>query len=252
MKKIFLTLIALLPGLIPAENLNAEKKTFLPILEIGKEWTYISNSVLGDEHLNEPAEPFGYKAVESIQEDGHEVFLLYLTGYDMDSIKPGEEDLYISKAYEEDGVLWYFSVDELEYLPMIDFNLEVGDKVYIREVIWKGTVNIEGIERCVMAIHSPGSDEKVFYWCEGIGAINDAFLSPMIMSMCGKGVYMTECWMGDKCLFDKSRFDVAVAEVNSLTVQNESKDIYDMMGRRISSPAPGQLYIRDGKKYIGK
>ena len=28
--------------------------------------------------------------------------------------------------------------------------------------------------------------------------------------------------------------------------------LYDMMGRHISSPAPGQLYIRDGKKYIGK
>ena len=27
--------------------------------------------------------------------------------------------------------------------------------------------------------------------------------------------------------------------------------IYDIMGRRISSPVPGQLYIQDGKKYIG-
>lgn len=27
---------------------------------------------------------------------------------------------------------------------------------------------------------------------------------------------------------------------------------YDILGRRITSPAPGQLYIRAGKKHIAK
>jgi hypothetical protein len=32
----------------------------------------------------------------------------------------------------------------------------------------------------------------------------------------------------------------------------ESAPMYDLMGRRITSPAKGQIYIQNGKKFIGQ
>ena len=271
MKKIFLTLIALLSCLIMTMDLYAQDKAYLPILESGKEWRWI---ICNSNTVQKP-DTFVMKAVNKFEENGHEVFLLfrynlysddlYSDDSDKDPTEPLEELLNARKAYEENGVLWYRArqYEDDVYLPMIDFNLEVGDTVEEDEynagydsskVIWKKNLLIEGVERCVIAYGIPRQGCRVDYWIEGIGVIIDRFMSSLDVAFGtpGEGIYMSECWMGDKCLFDKSRFDVAVAEVNSLTVQNESKDICDMMGRRISSPAPGQLYIRDGKKYIGK
>ena len=55
--------------------------------------------------------------------------------------------------------------------------------------------------------------------------------------------------------YDYTNFPYAdFSGIDHLTAHSRETDTpsYDMMGRRISSPAPGQLYIRDGKKYIGK
>ena len=249
MKRIFLTLIALLPGLIPAENLNAENKTFLPILEIGKEWTFINYQVNGEPH--KPNEPYGGKVVGTIEEDGHEVFIFYPLNTDLPT-DPDKMSYFIDKAYEEDGVLWFFSYEDEEYVPMIDFNLEVGDKILdYEEVVWKELVVIEGIERCVMAIHTPGS-KVMDYWIEGIGAMGDTYLSSLVCHI-GERSRIIECRMGHTCLFSYDQMDKYLSEARTLTVKKDADtSLYDMMGRRISSPAPGQLYIRDGKKYIGE
>lgn len=247
MKNFILTIATTLLVILPSVGFPAYGREYLPILELGKEWTYIGYCVSGE--LQEPYEPFGFQAVEMIEEDGHDVFLLLPSGTDRDSIDPSEEYLYLSRAYEEDGVLWLFSIEAMKYQPMVDFNLEVGDYVTkFSKVISKECVDVEGVERCVIAIQTPGMDQ-VYYWCEGVGAINDCFLSPMIASP-GERTYMTQCKMGETCLFDHSRMDDYLSEVKPISERTANASITDLLGRRISTPAPGQLYIQDGKKKL--
>ena len=250
MKKKFLTFMAFVSVLMMAEAAYAQK-TYLPILEIGKEWTYTNYAVNGD--LHGPAELWNWKAVDTVEEDGHQVFILKLEN---SNSGVASEDFRTSKYYEGNGVLWYFSLEYIEYVPMIDFNLEVGDMVddwY--EVIWKGPVDIEGVERCVIALQVPGG-KKVYYWVEGIGDVDDVYVTPMI-AVVGERTRMTECRMGDKCLFDYSRMDeymsgIDLSGVKSLSGEEESAPIYDILGRRITEPVSGQLYIQDGKKHIAR
>ncbi|MDE7409290.1 MAG: hypothetical protein K2N09_04640 [Muribaculaceae bacterium] len=223
------------------------QKTYLPILEIGKSWTYINYAVSGE--LHEPAVPWTWEAISAAEEDGHQAFtLLYNNG-------SGSGREFTQSEYEEDGVLWSYSEDDCMYQPMIDFKMEVGDLIGYNEVIWKGAVDIEGVERCVIAIKNSWNG-KLCYWIEGIGAIDDIYLSPVIMAI-GERTRMTECRMGDKCLFDINRMDeymsgIDLSGVKSLTSLQEDTHIYDILGRRIASPAPGQLYIQGGKKHIAK
>lgn len=245
MKKILLALLALSLGIVFEVDLRAEKKSYLPILEIGKEWTY---DVHVFDQIHEPGKPFRKKALEKIEEDGHEVYLLYHTSADKDYV----DSAYFTKYYEEDGALWWYSHEIGGYEILIDFNLEVGDEVGFEEVAWKGSVMVEGVERLVIALRSRGSiSGDYYYWCEGIGAIDDVYLSPMVKHA-GESVRMTECRMGDTCLFDESRMDTYMSEVNQLVSEQTDDATYDILGRRINKPAPGQLYIRNGKKYIGK
>lgn len=251
MKNILLTLTASLLACIFAGDLKAQDKTYLPMLEIGKEWTFISYQINGEQ--SEPNEPFGGRIVETIQENGHEVFIFYPLYKDFPT-DPNMMKYHINKAYEEDGALWFFSSEDGDYVPMIDFNLEVGDPISeIEEVAWKGSVVIEGTERCVMAIQN-SSSRIVDYWVEGIGAMSDTYISAM-PSHCGLTRSIVECRMSDSVLFDINHMDdyLSLADVKTLTSKNEeTTPIYDLYGRRISTPAAGQLYIQGGKKYIAR
>lgn len=231
---------------------NAQK-TYLPILEIGKRWTYINYAVSGE--LHQPAVPWSWEAISMAEENGHQIFTLLYE----DSVPDDSEIKYegMKNEYEEDGVLWSYSYEECEYMPMIDFNLEVGDIVddwY--EIIWKAPAIIEGVERCVIALQIPGTT-KVNYWIEGIGAIDDIYISPVIMPI-GERIYMTECRMGYTCLFDINHLDDYLADVNISEIKSPMNKkeweavFYDILGRRIAEPASGQFYIRNGKKHIAK
>ena len=244
MKNLFLTRLAIFIAVFFITDLNVQGKSYLPILEIGKEWTYINYAVNGE--LHEPAKPFCKKALEKIEEDGHDVFLLYHASSDRDY----DNSQHFTKYYEEDGTLWWYSHEIGGYEILIDFNLEVGDEVGYEEVAWKGYVMIEGVERLVIALRSRGSGDY-YYWCEGIGAIDDVYLSPVVMHI-GERTRMTECRMGDTCLFDGSRMETYMSEVKQLVSEQTDDATYDILGRRIIKPAPGQLYIRNGKKYIAK
>ena len=69
------------------------------------------------------------------------------------------------------------------------------------------------------------------------------YMFSRVLDMDGKEVYRE-----DK---DPSRIPIDFLGVGSIAEQaEETAPIYDLYGRRISVPAPGQLYIQGGKKYI--
>ncbi|MDE6522479.1 MAG: hypothetical protein K2L17_06660 [Muribaculaceae bacterium] len=251
MRNILLTITASLFACIFAGDLKAQDKTYLPILEIGKKWTCCSYNV--DEGPNKPLLSWSWEAVDMAEEDGRQFYSLLYSGVDeyygpVTFLEPKFE-------YEENGVLWTYEDGECDYMPMVDFNMEVGDKVLEwYDIIWKDNVDIEGVSRCVIAIKSLGS-AKINYWIEGIGAIDSVYASPTLKTTGGdERSCMAECRMGDTVLFDINHLDdyLSLADVKTFTSLNEENaPIYDLYGRRISTPAPGQIYIQGGKKYIG-
>ncbi|MDE6522481.1 MAG: hypothetical protein K2L17_06670 [Muribaculaceae bacterium] len=250
MKNILLTLTASLFACIFVGDLKAQDRTYLPVLELGKEWTIRVYHYYWDPPV--PDDSHGGKIIETIEEDGHEVFVFHPIYMDLPE-DPNVAMYYIHKAYEEDGVVWFFSSEDQDYIPMINFNLEVGDAfLYGMEVAWKERVVIEGVERCVMAIQN-SSSKIVDYWIEGIGAVGDTYFTPSILQT-SVSSRIIECRMGDKCLFDYDQIDKYLSsEVRSLKDDNDiDTALYDILGRRISTPAAGQLYIQGGKKYIGR
>ena len=59
----------------------------------------------------------------------------------------------------------------------------------------------------------------------------------------------------DGCLYEDLQYGSfsATDGVKAVEASTETAtSIYDVLGRRITDPAPGQLYIRNGKKFIGK
>lgn len=66
-----------------------------------------------------------------------------------------------------------------------------------------------------------------------------------VLDMDGKMIYPTNEYV--------SSIPIDFLGVGSIAGQaEETAPIYDVLGRRISNPAPGQLYIQGGKKFIGK
>ena len=239
MKRILIFLAVCLSQLSVSIDMNGGKP-YLPVLEEGKEWRY----VYYNSNTGEVESLYRHKVVDKVLENGHEVFI----------IQVDDEDDF-RQRYEENSCVWYYSDDDLEYIPMIDFNLEVGDQAgeeFSEVVVWKDTVEVEGVERCIMALQQPGG--RMYYWIEGIGSINDFYKTPHTVVIGPYKSYMSECRMGDNVLFDYSRMDEYLASgVRTVGMtEDEEASLYDILGHRISAPVPGQLYIQDGKKHIAR
>ena len=179
--------------------------------------------------------------MDIIEEDGYQVVSVLQ--------KDNTGDYFsMRQVYEEDGVSG--SVNKGEFVPMIDFNLEVGDKAIGNfYVVWKDYVDMEGVTRCVIGLDNGLG--KMNYWVEGIGAVDDIYMALTVHEI-GVRTRMTECWQGDTCLFRYDDMENYISEVRSIIGENPDAPLYDLYGRRIVAPVPGQLYIQGGKKHIAR
>lgn len=245
MKRTVIYILMSLYGILTAQSIETSDSkatdtgeiSYMPVLEVGKTWTYQT-------YCNAdicPVETFRVKAVGTIREDGKDIYLLEWLDTDFE---------LTVKAYEDDGIVYMDYSEYCMYVPLINFNLEVGDITEERgTIISKEYVVIEGIERCLITIERP---KGLCYWCEGIGAIGDNFMTAMTRQVGGHGCTMTECWMDDRCLYNEASLGGNNSDMAVSAEEAENRTIYDMLGRRISTPVPGHMYIRNGKKYIVK
>ncbi len=91
-------------------------------------------------------------------------------------------------------------------------------------------------------------------WVEGIGAsvYNYSLLTgwPFYATIdCIDYYYMVECYQDGKCIFTQNDFINPVDGIEEVRTEAAAADgaPYDLQGRRLAKPAPGQLYIRDGR-----
>ena len=78
---------------------------------------------------------------------------------------------------------------------------------------------------------------------------------PLPDCYCGHGGYFNNLYDLDGNIIYKGadiRIDTGGTAVTSSQADKSSDIYYDIMGRRIDRVLPGSVYIRDGKKFIGR
>ena len=101
-------------------------------------------------------------------------------------------------------------------------------------------------------------DENIV-WIEGIGApYADQMLTRFYNDNLLNGIYVhsfRECIDNGETVFTMSDFGETLS-IDALPSETEAiqrdTPIYDMLGRRVTSMARGGIYVRDGRKFVGK
>ena len=152
----------------------------------------------------------------------------------------------------------------------MDFSLHSGDVFYLIDPnkVYEGsddvrgsamrisdeqTYCIEGIDRRVLTINARDYDvEPLDYWIEGIGAPNpDCSMVEASIPTDGSVRYLSECYDGDRLIFSKANFDKLVTGIDEVVSDKRQREaVYDLMGRRVTNPIKGHLYVTASKKKV--
>ncbi len=235
-------------------GLWAQDDDYLPFFEDGKVWesivyTYGSNQT------------FLYNYTDSVCGD------IEFQGKKCKKVREtdpfGIMDIIV---FEKDRKIFYYDEIYEKFLLMMDFNLQVGDYAEIRtedgsyfdsvQINEVGAVSIRGIERKVIK-------SNLFTWVEGIYCSYPLIEYPRVTrftASVSRGVApipfgdFLECRKDGKVLCTREDLNLAPpASVTDFIVDNDPEGpIYDTMGRRVETPQPGRLYIRNGRKFMAK
>lgn len=223
-------------------------------------------------------EPVGYMR----EEDGIVYTLIaerqvdtYLNGepsYEGEPYTSAEEDSDEIICKEE--VIYNFNVEEEDSYSSVSFIHSFGSGLFSFRVLNLSTIEVAG-EECRMMyvctedkVEYQKNNDIPYYWnepiVEGIGAVGKGCLNYhefydipsrmyshhyfcRLFDMDGKVIYPLD-YKSTPDDLDYGSF--SSVEGISSSIYPKDTLMYDMLGRRISSPAPGQLYIQGGKKMI--
>lgn len=158
-------------------------------------------------------------------------------------------------AYEKDGKTYMIDEDGKEHLIM-DMSLHEGDAIdEVQTVLKEDYVDIDGVRRKRLMIDS-GVDhiygEYLYYMVEGVGLSKDEFV---FTGLIDENIYfhrLLACYDNGKCIFSTADFykggtsGMTYPRIISLT----DNSIYDLQGRKRSNITKGEIFIKNGKKYI--
>ena len=160
-------------------------------------------------------------------------------------------------AYETNGRVYRIDEGREEHLVM-DMNLHQGDAVnMVQNVLKEDTVIVDGIKRKRLMIDS-GVDhpdgEYLYYLVEGIGMSKDEFVN---LGLIDENIYfhrLIACYDNGKCVFSAADFlKEGTSGLNMPKVNcPQNNTMYDLQGKKRSSIKKGEIFIRNGKKYINR
>ena len=158
----------------------------------------------------------------------------------------GEVDVITLAAFEEDNKLYGFS-EKGEPALMLDFNLKVGDPLFINDkVLSVDYITIKGIQRRCLKILDG------WYWIEGIGTTYGIWLGE-ISVMIGEERTLIECSDNGKVIFDRDEFFNDVNGINSpCSNQTRQGDNYTIDGIKCPRPSTNKIMIKGNKKFLMK
>ena len=244
----------------------ADNGNYIPLLKEGKVWVW--NAC--DEGVGYDFSVY-FTVVGQEEIDGRNCFritqsseLEYLNGHEYIL---SEENRKVEMRFE-------FDDGHAEFLPLYDFNMKPGMESQILEVtgskVWppnpdfvmkakaEGYVKACGHEWRKIDLEDKWTDWDVV-WVEGIGAPYRYYLLTKFYGTdADNGIYLCgfrECIDNGETIFTMSDFGETLS-VDALPSETEAiqrdAPIYDMMGRRVTSMARGGIYVRDGRKLVGK
>ena len=158
-------------------------------------------------------------------------------------------------AYESNGRVYRIDEDG-ERHPVMDMSLHKGDVFDdINVVLKEDYIVIDGVRRKRLMIDS-GVDhtngEYIYYMVEGIGLNKDEFVS---LGLIDENIFfhrLIACYDYGKCIFSATDFDKE--DTSGMTYHNvvlpTDNSIYDLQGRTRRDIMKGEIFIRNGKKYI--
>ena len=162
--------------------------------------------------------------------------------------------------FEKDGCLYgFFGCDrDNKAAVLLNFNVKVGDwSIDARHVTKIDTIQVKGrkykritFERCF------GDAQLPAVWVEGIGYNFDCYMECTIRPTMKMRTCIIACYENGECIFE---WDDFFAESISVGISNTETDgkqpqqkMYDLTGKTLKTPRKGEVYIKDGKKYVGK
>ena len=195
--------------------------------------------------------------------------------YRMYRQRSGEMPTYFG-AWYEDGRKVY-SLPEWEKAPnfrlFFDFGIEEGEtmpKSWAAEVGWntlleKGTVSSYGHTFGLYAFDKilPLDDYSSVHfgsklWIENVGNMHGIlFDEPEADCLCDYETFES-CWEEGGCIFSRYFYEKEQKNTNGIAfVRYQAPTIlsgktYDLQGREVTTPQPGHIYIKDGRKFMAK
>ena len=172
---------------------------------------------------------------------------------------------YSFVAYEEGGRLYRY-VDDIFDL-YLDFNLKEGDELKFSchgevepvepdpnyKILKEDTIIVRGREYRRL---TPGYiDKPSAYWVDGVGTSREFFLTLYLVPTNGGNLYVTPimlaCYENGECIFTKDDFNATATSVQSAKEDTKGEcELYDIVGRKVSKPGKGKVYISKGKKHV--
>lgn len=213
------------------------------------------------------------------EEDGV-VYTLVADGQIYDGEPLYDSELYTSEEDDlndiicQEYVIYNFNVKEEDSYSSVSFLYLFGSDLTTFKVLNLSTIEVAG-EECKMMyvcredqVEYQKTYDIPYYWnepiIEGIGAVNKGCLNyhefidwptcsyahhyfSCLFDMDGNVIYPLD-YESNPYVIDYGSF-ISVGSVTSSATPKDTH-MYDMMGRPISNPAPGQIYIQAGKKKI--
>ena len=241
MRKILFIIIAL------TAVLHATAQSYLPILQDGKEWLF----QLEIRSYEAPYSPVTKQLREWIDGDTIVGDVRYWKHYREDVAYQSTETQTYRQLLREDGQKVYAkSMDnEAEETLLYDFGIGVGER-------FNDLLTVDGTDVvCAYGSNLKRIDFGQVKWVEGVGSSHS--LSNPYGQMLSDGITrrLLECRVDGQCIFTQQDFLSApvVTGINGAsTVRHDKQPIYDLQGRRLPQQPQRGMFIKDGKKVMGR
>ena len=232
---------------IMAMSMTAHAVT--PLLEDGKSWnvmTYVSLYVGVDTISITEYKVSGDTIVQGKEAKIIKRNVAYKKPY-MDII---DTPLFI---IEEDGLYSLYNEHPTDenpeaFLPLLNFDMHKGDAIGRVTISDERIINIRGVDRRVLVM---GEYPNCCYWIEGIGSPNFYYITPEGPVPPGHMSIMTDCYQDGRSIFKYEDLEL-FSGVEPITAdhENDGYKLYDLYGREVGAPIPGNVYIRGKHKII--
>lgn len=230
-----------------------------PMLKEGKIWLYKNHHF--EENIDDEGDVYDYDVYETDYNfvlrgdtviNGERAFKMYRESESGSSI-------YVDAWIEQDKRVYRIHEGTTEKVLYYDFNLKrdnlwydniSGDKFFLHHV---DTLDVNEKSYNRYHFYTYNWPTEVFNWVEGIGSLDEGILfngyTEIVPCICDY-ISFEKCFEDGVQIYPQVKIPDAISSIPSTRKDDET--IYDLQGRRVTTPQKNGLYIKNGKKYVAR